>query len=223
MRFALRAVVTTATIAVMALPATATPSVVGLWHMDETSGTTMNDASAFGNDGSLEHVSFSPSGWSGRGYSFNGSNSLAVVPNDASLNPGTQDIRLSAYIKVTQAPSRSEFDYDIVRKKGQGSIYKMEILYTGTGYCQFKGTKGNGVVKGAVVERLYRDVRALRIYEGASEVQRLVIARELLHQPTVRVKELANETGAISYAKALAELFALDPEAVDAVTRPYGR
>ena len=41
---------------------------------------------------------------------------------------------------------------------------------------------GNGVTKGAVVERLYRDVRALRIYEGASEVQRLVIARHLLGQ-----------------------------------------
>ncbi len=40
---------------------------------------------------------------------------------------------------------------------------------------------GNGVVKGAVIERLYRDVRALRIYEGASEVQRLVIARHLLN------------------------------------------
>lgn len=39
---------------------------------------------------------------------------------------------------------------------------------------------GNGVVKGVAIERLYRDVRALRIYEGASEVQRLVIARHLL-------------------------------------------
>ncbi|MCW2781122.1 MAG: hemA [Marmoricola sp.] len=46
------------------------------------------------------------------------------------------------------------------------------------------------------------------------------VADKLLHQPTVRVKELANDSGAISYAAALAELFALDPDAVDAVTRP---
>ena len=39
---------------------------------------------------------------------------------------------------------------------------------------------GQGVVSGAVVETLYREIRALRIYEGASEVQRLIIARELL-------------------------------------------
>jgi len=48
------------------------------------------------------------------------------------------------------------------------------------------------------------------------------VADKLLHQPTVRVKELANETGAVSYAAALAELFSLDPDAVDAVTRPEG-
>ena len=45
------------------------------------------------------------------------------------------------------------------------------------------------------------------------------VADKLLHRPTVRVKELAGEDGAVSYATALAELFALDPEAVDAVTR----
>jgi len=45
------------------------------------------------------------------------------------------------------------------------------------------------------------------------------VADKLLHEPTVRVKELANETGAVSYAAALAELFALDPDAVEAVTR----
>jgi acyl-CoA dehydrogenase len=39
-----------------------------------------------------------------------------------------------------------------------------------------------GVMHGEIVERLYRDVRALRIYEGATEVQKLIIARELLAQ-----------------------------------------
>jgi acyl-CoA dehydrogenase len=39
---------------------------------------------------------------------------------------------------------------------------------------------GAGVTKGVKVEELYRDIRALRIYEGASEVQRQVIARDLL-------------------------------------------
>jgi glutamyl-tRNA reductase len=45
------------------------------------------------------------------------------------------------------------------------------------------------------------------------------VADKLLHQPTVRVRQLANEDGAVSYAAALAELFSLDPDAVDAVTR----
>lgn len=39
---------------------------------------------------------------------------------------------------------------------------------------------GMGVVHEVPVERLYREIRALRIYEGASEVQQLIIARELL-------------------------------------------
>jgi len=41
---------------------------------------------------------------------------------------------------------------------------------------------GAGVTKGVKVESLYRDIRALRIYEGASEVQRQIIARDLLKE-----------------------------------------
>ena len=39
---------------------------------------------------------------------------------------------------------------------------------------------GRGVVAGATVEQLYREIRALRIYEGTSEIQQLVIAGQVL-------------------------------------------
>jgi acyl-CoA dehydrogenase len=41
---------------------------------------------------------------------------------------------------------------------------------------------GSGLLRGSVVERLYRDVRALRIYEGTSEIQKLIIASQLLKE-----------------------------------------
>jgi acyl-CoA dehydrogenase len=44
---------------------------------------------------------------------------------------------------------------------------------------------GVGVARGGVTERLYRAIRAMRIYEGASEVMKVVIARGLLDRPDV--------------------------------------
>jgi acyl-CoA dehydrogenase len=52
---------------------------------------------------------------------------------------------------------------------------------------------GMGVVRGVPVEALYREIRALRIYEGASEVQRVVIARQVLE--TFRQHSLQAPTG----------------------------
>ena len=49
------------------------------------------------------------------------------------------------------------------------------------------------------------------------------VADKLLHEPTVRVKELADAEPAVSYTAALAELFRLDPDAVDAMTRAEGQ
>ncbi|HEX8781033.1 MAG TPA: glutamyl-tRNA reductase [Nocardioides sp.] len=76
---------------------------------------------------------------------------------------------------------------------------------------------------GVVETEMERLVGRLPDLDEATRVEVLQtvrrVADKLLHEPTVRVKELANETGAVSYAAALAELFALDPEAVDAVTR----
>ncbi|MHB1845367.1 MAG: acyl-CoA dehydrogenase family protein [Deltaproteobacteria bacterium] len=58
--------------------------------------------------------------------------------------------------------------------------------------CAVQLHGGDGVVRGLEVERLYREVRALRIYEGASEIQKVVIARELLrghHKPETRAED----------------------------------
>ena len=45
---------------------------------------------------------------------------------------------------------------------------------------------GDGVRKGHIVERLYREIRALRIYEGASDVQKVIIARQTLASSSER-------------------------------------
>ena len=41
---------------------------------------------------------------------------------------------------------------------------------------------GSGVIEGATVERLYRHVRAFRIFDGTSEIQKLIIAKHLLER-----------------------------------------
>jgi glutamyl-tRNA reductase len=83
-------------------------------------------------------------------------------------------------------------------------------------------TMATGVVD-AEMERLRTRLPALDPVIRA-EVEHTVrrVADKLLHQPTVRVKELAHHEGAVSYAAALAELFSLDPDAVEAVTRAEG-
>ena len=117
---------------------------VAFWHMDESSGK-MIDSSSSGNDGTLSNVTRVAPGYSGggRAYSFNGSNSKVTVPNDPSLNPGSQNVTIKAHVKFPSKPSSSVGDFDLVRKQtGGGATYKMEILGTGKAFCRFSGTGG---------------------------------------------------------------------------------
>jgi alkylation response protein AidB-like acyl-CoA dehydrogenase len=77
----------------------------------------------------------------------------------------------AAWLRDTGAPSRRGRDGEAARRR-------RARRRSSTGPLQIFG--GRGLVQGAVVERLYREIRALRIYEGASEVQKLIVARELL-------------------------------------------
>jgi glutamyl-tRNA reductase len=69
----------------------------------------------------------------------------------------------------------------------------------------------------ARLDRRLPDLDGITRAELLSTLRR--VTDKLVHQPTVRAKELSDRD-AVSYATALAELFALDPEAVDAMTRP---
>jgi len=81
-------------------------------------------------------------------------------------------------------------------------------------------TMATGVVA-TELERLWGRVDDLTP-EQRHEVDRTVrrVADKLLHEPSVRIKRLAGRSPESSYADALAELFALDPAAVEAVTKP---
>ena len=130
---------------VLAVPMVAhAATTVALWHMDESSGQ-MVDSSSSNNDGTLSNVTrVSPGyGGGGRAYSFNGSNSKVTVPNDSSLNPGSQNVTIKAQVKFSSRPSSSVGDYDLVRKQSNSAgTYKMEILQTGRAFCRFSGTSG---------------------------------------------------------------------------------
>ncbi len=125
-------------------------SVVGLWHMDENSGSSMVDASGQGNDGSLSGVAFVTPGFDGTGgaYAFDGVSSKVIVPDDPSLSPGDADVTITAHVNLTVAPSAAVVDYDLVRKKGQQRMYRMEILSSGAALCTFKGSTAGKSVRG---------------------------------------------------------------------------
>ena len=82
---------------------------------------------------------------------------------------------VNAIIKPTGNPMINP----IVNATGHGMLYATESAQTVIDEAvQIFG--GQGVVSGAAVENLYREIRALRIYEGASEVQKVVIAKAAL-------------------------------------------
>ena len=126
------------------LSAAQAATTAGLWHMDESSGTTAHDSSGHNNDGKLQNIQFTSGA-----FGFNGHNSRVLVGNSSSLNPGSADITISLKVKFSVKPSHSVHDYDLVRKGDGGSFYKIEITSAGKARCQFHGSSGDqGIVFG---------------------------------------------------------------------------
>jgi acyl-CoA dehydrogenase len=89
------------------------------------------------------------------------------------------EIEASRLLVYRAASASDRGEADLALKSAMAKLFATEAAQrTVDQAVQIHG--GNGVVSGNIVERLYRDVRALRIYEGTSEIQKLVIARNLL-------------------------------------------
>jgi hypothetical protein len=120
----------------LAGPAQAAGTVEALCNMDSL--PTMVDSAGGDNNGSTNDVTLS-----GGAYSFNGSTSIASVPNKDNLNPGTANIKIDVRLKVNAPPKRGA-SYDILRKgtsRTSAGYYKLELRGTSSGMnaaCIFK-------------------------------------------------------------------------------------
>lgn len=86
----------------------------------------------------------------------------------------------AARLLVYQAAHAHDQDEDaLARKASMAKLFATEAAQRIVDQAlQIHG--GRGLLAGSIMERLYRDVRALRIYEGTSEIQRLIIARDVM-------------------------------------------
>jgi acyl-CoA dehydrogenase len=99
---------------------------------------------------------------------------LAVMQTE--LDAARLLVYRAAYLKDASAPPSL-----LTRAASEAKYYATEAAQRIVDEAvQIHG--GSGLVRGSAVERLYRDVRALRIYEGTTEIQKLIIARELLKE-----------------------------------------
>jgi hypothetical protein len=122
-----------------------TPGLVALWHMDETSGTVMVDATGNGDNGAIHSTTLGLPGFTGTAYGFNGSSSYVSVASASDLNPGSSNLTMTIHVKTTSTPATP--DWDLFRKglyTTTGGEYKMEYQPSGQASCGFKGSSNYG-------------------------------------------------------------------------------
>ncbi|HUS23825.1 MAG TPA: acyl-CoA dehydrogenase family protein [Candidatus Binatia bacterium] len=114
-----------------------------------------------------------------RGRELFGAPMSALPLVQAQLAEMALDIDASALLVYRSAWARDNGAARVTREASMAKLYATEAAQRVIDQAvQLFG--GLGVTRGVTVERLYREIRALRIYEGASEVQKLVIARQVL-------------------------------------------
>lgn len=105
-------------------------------------------------------------------------NNLQLV--QGMLAESAVDVDTSALLIYRAAWTRDTTDRRVTREAAMAKMHATETAQAVIDKAvQIFG--GMGVVSGIKVEELYREIRALRIYEGATEVQKIIIAKQLLN------------------------------------------
>jgi acyl-CoA dehydrogenase len=108
----------------------------------------------------------------------------------AALADSAIDIDAAALLVYRAAWSKDRGAARITRESSEAKAFATEMAQRVIDRAvQIFG--GQGVRVGVKVEALYREIRALRIYEGATEVQKVIIARELMKAHEIRQKQAA--------------------------------
>jgi acyl-CoA dehydrogenase len=97
----------------------------------------------------------------------------------AAIGDSATDVDAAALLVYRAAHSKDTGAARVTREAAMAKMFATEAAQQVIDRAvQLHG--GLGVTKGVKVEELYREIRALRIYEGATEVQKIIIAREML-------------------------------------------
>jgi acyl-CoA dehydrogenase len=108
----------------------------------------------------------------------------------AALADSAIDVDAAALLVYRAAWSKDRGAARITRESSEAKAFATEMAQRVIDRAvQIFG--GQGVRVGVKVEALYREIRALRIYEGATEVQKVIIARELMKTHEIRQKQAA--------------------------------
>ncbi len=101
----------------------------------------------------------------------------ALQMTEASIAEMATEIDASALLVYRSAWAKDCYQERVTREAAMAKYFATEAAQRIIDRAvQLFG--GRGVVKGNIAERLYREIRSLRIYEGASEVQKVIIARQ---------------------------------------------
>ena len=101
----------------------------------------------------------------------------ALQMTEASIADMATDIDAAALLVYRSAWAKDCYQERVTREAAMAKLYATEVAQQIIDRAvQLFG--GKGVTRGHIAESLYREIRALRIYEGASEVQKVIIARQ---------------------------------------------